>query len=161
MASIVRPDVVRFVSCHCCDAVVWRCRMRGGGTMVIDPQPRAEGRFEAQADGRLRLGVSDGMVSRYEVHHRVCGVARQRSHDRDLSRALEQEVTEAVAEGRQPPRIGQLPLFHGDPIRGASGYREGWVDLTHPYALSGRPARPWNGVVFVDLRSRPDPPRSN
>jgi hypothetical protein len=135
--------------------------MRGGGTMVIDPQPRAEGRFEAEADGRLRLGVSDGMVPRYEVHHWVCRVARQRGHDRDLSRAREQEVTEAIAEGRQPPGAGQLPLFHEDPIRGASGYREGWVDLTRPHALSGRPGKPWNGVVVVDLHSRAEPPRPN
>jgi hypothetical protein len=161
MASVNRPRIVRFDRCHCCGAVVWRCRIRGGGTMVFDPRPRAEGRFEAQADGRLRLGVSDGLVSRYEVHHRVCAVARQRAHQRDLTRAIEQEVTEAVEEGRLPLAAGQLWLFHEDPIRGASGYREGWIDLTRPHALSARPGKRWNGVVVVDLRSRPDPPRPN
>ena len=128
--------------------------------MEIDPQPRATGRFEAQANGRIRVGFNDGMVPRYEWHHWVCPVARQRARERDLREALEREVHAAVEEGRRPAP-GQLPLFTNPPAKGAARFRDGWVDLTLPYATHQSSGRRWNGVVVVDLRERPAPPRPN
>ncbi len=156
MGSVVRPRVVGFELCFICEAVIWCCRLRRGGTVAVDPRPVLGGHYGVLPDGRLRPGAGDPRAHGYVLHTQVCEASRRLSAARLLAAALEHEITQAVEEGRRPPERGQLTLLSHDPPVRSPRLRPGWVDLTEPYALRVPPRRPGEDLV-IDLR--PPPPR--
>jgi hypothetical protein len=151
MGAVVRPHILAFERCDSCRALVWRCRVQRHGTTLIDPRPVRSGVYDVMGDGRLRIGVADGLVVRYMHHGLVCPVGRRRSEKKALREAIEVEVAEALEEARQPPERGQLEMLPivAPPV--TARFRPGWVDLTDPY-MRRLPAKRENGVVVINLR---------